>query len=213
MLSEQNDVSAISASSQKPIWRILSIVFIVTTLALGGFLTYMLIDKSNSDGEQRQHSVEDGSQDQLDPLAVTAEGGPYFTDDYFIIPSWGVKYKLSDQLVDYQYNFRTGTGTDMNGLTYQFEAIGITASLRDKDELDYFSAGDIASCTLGSISMIYGYSGDHPVMNDELTMEMDGRYISYTGPQSACSHFPSELQDETQVVQILRSILMNPERL
>ena len=105
MRRQQEAVAAQQAAMEgvkKPlnVFLILCIVLGVVVLGLGAAMVVMVMG---------QEECEVCAEFPEEPPVISVEGGPYMADGYFVVPEWGLKFKLSDELADYGFAVLPGS--------------------------------------------------------------------------------------------------------
>ena len=135
-------------------WKLATIITSVVALCGIGFGVYEMIQKDKTTSDLKvQIENKDGSVTELDTdkIKTTTEvsGGPYIENNYFYVPKWGVKFKLSDNLTNYGY----AVDQNSQGDSYGNYVVGLTAISKsdyvEHPQVAYYN--DIFSCSVVTI--------------------------------------------------------------
>lgn len=218
----QPNISDLPAQNNKNIYKYLFFIAIIVLLGVVvGF--YFLLNNKINKLETKQIiettptivSTETETIPTITPTKTsTVNGGPYISNGYFIVPTWGVKYKLSDELTDYGYSVSTESlsssfGNYLVGLTAFFKK-----DLQSAPQSKYYAS--IEDCSLITISRtnkdMSNISGPKKVIKFG-----DYSYVMYDfNAKGSCKDEGSNLMTNnyyTKVTDKLIEILSNPENL
>lgn len=141
---------------------------------------------------------------------VKVSGGPYIENGYFYVPKWGVKYKLSDDLINYGYAVDQENQSD----SYGNYVVGLTAISKsdyvERPQAAYYN--DIFSCSVvtiramedskkswqGNVNPDVQFNGFDFVIHD--TWRTENCISEYMAPTDT-------------VAEQLKTILLNPEKI
>jgi len=128
-----------------------ALIFIVISVFLAGLSTFFIVKSLNKDNSKNQVNNQvvdnDTSNDVGSDIATSnsSEVGPYIKDGYFIVPHWGQKFKLSDDLTDYGYS----VSPDSLSHSYDSYVVGLTAmfkkDLQSNPQAMYYATIDFCS--------------------------------------------------------------------
>lgn len=145
---------------------------------------------------------------------ISVNAGPYISNGYFMVPNWGVKFKLSDELTDYGYSvspesLSNSFGNYLVGLTAVFKK-----DLQSAPQSQYYATID--NCSIVTVSrtnnIMPNLSGPKKVIKFG-----DYSYVVYDfNASGSCKDEGSGLMTNnyyTKVADKLTEILSNPENL
>ncbi|MDR0848806.1 MAG: hypothetical protein LBN10_07155 [Propionibacteriaceae bacterium] len=144
-MNESSNNNSQPLKQERNPFRIATIILsVLLVLGLVGGIAYAVLNSNNKSAEtddstslSQTTDIDDngptdttsgpsdttsGVQDEIP--ATVAKSGPYIDGDYFVIPDWGVKYKLSDELAGYGWSAWYNGGMEY----------GLTAALRSEIE-------------------------------------------------------------------------------
>jgi flagellar basal body-associated protein FliL len=218
----------VKPTKQKNPFKIATIVLTVVVLLLGGGLAYALISSNNDNSSNKQENINDDSElneikkpeneevsdlpenNNLSPESnVTFNTAPYITDNYFFIPEWGVKYKLSDELVEWGYsvlpNSISATWGHVIGLTAFFKK-----DLVEEPQARYYDT--INTCSIVTISRTTKNLTPNPDNYPIYIRFNEYTYIIYDYRSHDSCTFNSKDTNE-RIANKLTEILLKPENI
>ena len=144
------------------------------------------------------------------PAGSSVTSGPYIANNYFYVPKWGVKYKLSDNLTNYGY----AVDQSSQGDSYGSYVIGLTAIMK-KDYVKSPVKGyyhDIFSCSVVTVRTIE----KNIKVNDAVKFGDKEFVIHDTWRNWDCSNkedYTSGYVSTDEVSKELTKVLSNPEKI
>ncbi len=231
---EQDMVAATPTTNNKTSngngWKAATAIASVVAICGIGFGVYSMMQKTQADDKISDLKIQmknsDGTVTTIDSSKIEttdgngttvtitdtakAVGGPYIEDGYFYVPEWGVKYKLSDDLVNYGY------AVDQNnqGDSYGNYVVGLTALAKgdyiEKPQATYYN--DIFSCSVVTVRALEESKKDWWGNNITPDVELNGRrFVIHDGwREDNCNN---ELKPTNKVAEQLKKILLNPEKI
>ena len=180
------------------------------------FGVYGMMQSSEKDSQisDLKTQIKDGNETTMVTTDATKiDGGPYIENGYFYVPRWGVKYKLSDNLINYGY------AVDQNnqGDSYGDYVVGLSAIFKsdynENPQTQYYD--DIFSCSQITIREVEDSKQKWHGSNVTPDVQFNGHdfIIHDTWRQMDCAHVGSLAQESSELVDQLREILLNPEEI
>lgn len=232
-----SDVSLINKTSNNKLWSIIIALGVIAVIGIGfgifGMLQYansktataVITGKNDvdiSDNDQ-QIQTQDGDgvgDDTLSDSSIeiakgsVTESGPYIADGYFLVPKWGVKFKVPSDVADFGY----AVTTESQGDTYSDYVIGVTAikksDIQENPQGQYYH--DIFSCSLVTIrdftrtKWVQDLNGLTNI--DVAYLDNHSFVIHDTWRQQNCSE-PEFYVDTDAVTQELKNMFLHPEKI
>ncbi len=139
-------------------------------------------------------------------------GGPYIENDYFYVPKWGVKFKLSDDLTNYGY----AVDQNSQGDSYGNYVVGLSAILKsdyvENPQTQYYD--DIFSCSQVTIRELedskLNWHGD---VTPSVQFNGHDFIVHDTWRELNCAHVGGLASGASELVNQLKEILLNPEEI
>jgi hypothetical protein len=144
------------------------------------------------------------------PAGSSVTSGPYIANNYFYVPKWGVKYKLSDNLTNYGY----AVDQSHQGDNYGNYVVGLTAIMK-KDYVKSPVKGyyhDIFSCSVVTVRTIE----KNIKVNDAIKFDDKEFVIHDTWRDWNCSNkeaYTNGYVSTDEASKELIKVLSNPEKI
>ena len=163
MESETTNLNPTQVAESQKKCKHVPVIIVLAVLAasgigFGGFELWQNVQKDNDINNLQADKIKSEEQKaEKENIAVennnitfsNAAGGPYIEEGYFYVPKWNVKYKLSDDLVNYGY----AVDQQSQGDSYGNYVVGLTAlnkeNYQEHPQAAYYN--DIFSCSVVTI--------------------------------------------------------------
>ena len=141
--------------------------------------------------------------------AAVAKSGPYIEEGYFLVPEWGLKFKIPEGLVEYGFsvNYNSARGDyKANGPTIGFSAM-LSQYRASQPQAAYYD--DIETCAITTVKREAGvYEENHPnqYINGSIA-QFDGYALEIWNTIATCDY--NYHLDETG--EVIREMFRHPE--
>lgn len=211
-------------NQSKPLVLILTILVIVfASLSIFFFIYLTYLNKTNTELNS-SNTINTNNIIPTDiptktssekPIEIQTKTGPYIENNYFVIPDWGIKYKLSDKLTG--YGWIVNINDEEKGFKY-----GLTAALKsevNKEKTNSYPGPTASNCAVGIVSRdtktanSKNFDYDYMAIGPRKTMVMDNYVYSIDNNVGYCPGFTNNNSYLKDLSEIITDILSKPEKL